>query len=79
MWILDEPTTALDEVNTENVMRLVDENAKTVVVATHDIGLLSRFDKIVVMIDGQVIEQGSYHALVERDSYLSRLIKENNQ
>ncbi|PNZ67602.1 thiol reductant ABC exporter subunit CydC [Staphylococcus croceilyticus] len=79
VWILDEPTTALDEANTENVMHLVDQYSKTVVVATHDIALLSQFDKIVVMIDGQVIEQGSYDALVERDSYLSRLIKENNQ
>ncbi len=79
MWILDEPTTALDEENTENMMRLVNQYSKTLVIATHDIALLSRFDKIVVMIDGQVIEQGSYDALVERDSYLSRLIKENDK
>lgn len=77
VWILDEPTTALDEVNTQNVMRLVEQYSETMVVATHDIELLSRFDKIVVMIDGQVIEQGSYEALVEKDSYLSRLMKEN--
>ncbi|MCJ1656957.1 thiol reductant ABC exporter subunit CydC [Staphylococcus sp. NRL 16/872] len=79
VWILDEPTTALDEENTENMMRLVNQYSKTLVIATHDIALLSRFDKIVVMIDGQVIEQGSYDALVERDSYLSRLIKENDK
>ncbi|GGG89776.1 thiol reductant ABC exporter subunit CydC [Staphylococcus pragensis] len=77
VWILDEPTTALDEANTQNVMRLVEQYSETMVVATHDIELLSRFDKIVVMIDGQVIEQGSYEALVEKDSYFSRLMKEN--
>lgn len=77
VWLLDEPTTALDEVNTKQVMQMVEEQAETVIVATHDLKLLPHFDKIVVLIDGQVKEQGRYDELSQGDHYLSRLLKMN--
>lgn len=63
IWLLDEPTTALDEDNTKQVMQLIDEQVETLVIATHDLKLLPYFDKIVVLIDGQIREQGSYDEL----------------
>lgn len=77
VWLLDEPTTALDEENTKKIMNLIYSYAETLVVATHDLQLLPAFDKIIVLIDGQIIEQGSYKVLSQRDSYLSRLLNEN--
>ena len=41
IWILDEPTTALDIDNTKKVMNLIEEAS-----ATHDLDVLSRFDKL---------------------------------
>lgn len=75
IWLLDEPTTALDEDNTKQVMQLIDEQVETLVIATHDLKLLPYFDKIVVLIDGQIREQGSYDELSHGNHYLSRLLK----
>lgn len=77
IWLLDEPTTALDEDNTKQVMQLIDEQVETLVIATHDLKLLPYFDKIVVLIDGQIKEQGSYNKLSHGNHYLSRLLKMN--
>lgn len=77
IWLLDEPTTALDEDNTKQVMQLIDEQVETLVIATHDLKLLPYFDKIVVLIDGQIKEQGSYDELSHDNHYLSRLLKMN--
>lgn len=77
IWLLDEPTTALDEDNTKQVMQLIDEQVETLVIATHDLKLLPYFDKIVVLIDGQIKEQGSYDELSHVNHYLSRLLKMN--
>lgn len=77
IWLLDEPTTALDEDNTKQVMQLIDEQVETLVIATHDLKLLPYFDKIVVLIDGQIKEQGSYNELSHGNHYLSHLLKMN--
>ncbi|MBI5971752.1 amino acid ABC transporter ATP-binding/permease protein [Staphylococcus caledonicus] len=79
VWLLDEPTTALDEENTQNIMKLIQAHADTLVVATHDLQLLPQFDTIVVMMDGEIVEQGSYNALCKRDSYLSRILRNNDK
>lgn len=76
VWILDEPTTALDETNQRNVMNLIKDSAQTLIIATHQLELLEQFDKIFVIIDGEIIEEGSYEALISRDSYLSELIND---
>ncbi|KGF28592.1 MAG: amino acid ABC transporter ATP-binding/permease protein [Staphylococcus haemolyticus] len=77
IWLLDEPTTALDEDNTKQVMQMIDEQVETLVIATHDLKLLPYFDKIVVLIDGQIKEQGSYDELSHGNHYLNRLLKMN--
>ena len=56
-WILDEPTTALDKQNSLKVMDLIEAHAETLIVATHDLTLLSRFETIIVMINGKIVEK----------------------
>lgn len=79
IWILDEPTTALDIDNTKKVMNLIEEASETLIVATHDLDVLSRFDKIVVMLDGEMKEIGSYDRLLNEDSYLHQMLELNNK
>lgn len=78
VWLLDEPTTALDEENTRIAMKLIQAHAETLIVATHDLQLLPQFDTIVVIIDGEIVEQGSYDVLCKRDSYLSHILRNNS-
>lgn len=77
-WILDEPTTALDVHHTNVVMDLVHKHAETLVVATHDLRLLPHFDKVIVMQEGTILEEGSYETLTTKENgYLQQMIKIN--
>lgn len=55
IWLLDEPTTALDIKNTKDVMYQIHQQAETLVVATHDVQYLSQFDRVVIMQEGMII------------------------
>lgn len=78
LWILDEPTTALDVHHTNVVMDLVQKQAETLVVATHDLRLLPNFDKIIVMQEAAILEEGSYETLATKENgYLQQMIKIN--
>src|SRR5699024_3344296 len=70
IWILDEPTTALDIYHTNLVMEEIHKQAQTLIVATHDLRLLPKFDKIAVMVDGEIIEYGDYQSLLANKGYL---------
>ncbi|MBZ8174186.1 amino acid ABC transporter ATP-binding/permease protein [Staphylococcus delphini] len=55
IWLLDEPTTALDIENTKDVMQQIHQQAETLVVATHDVQYLTQFDRIIQMEEGKMI------------------------
>ena len=56
--VFDEPTTLLDLVNARRVARVIDELEQPVVVVTHDLDLLDGFDRVLVVDDGRVVEDG---------------------
>jgi len=57
--VFDEPTTLLDLVNTRRVAQVIDELEQQVVVVTHDLELLERFDRVLVIDGGRVVEDGA--------------------
>ncbi|HFO0878874.1 TPA: amino acid ABC transporter ATP-binding/permease protein [Staphylococcus aureus] len=76
-WILDEPTTALDKQNSLKVMDLIEAHAETLIAATHDLTLLSRFETIIVMINGKIVEKGNYQQLLANQGALWNMIQYN--
>jgi ATP-binding cassette subfamily C protein CydC len=78
LWIMDEPTTALDIYNTDKIMSLIHDYAETLVVATHDLRLLPYSDEIIVMVEGEIIERGSYDKLITQRGYLYDVLKLND-
>jgi len=56
--LADEPTGNLDSVNTRQLVdmfrRLVDELGRTVVMVTHELSLVHRADRVVILQDGQI-------------------------
>ena len=75
---MDEPTTALDIYNTDKIMSLIHDYAETLVVATHDLRLLPYFDELIVMVEGEIIERGSYDKLITQRGYLYDVLKLND-
>ncbi|MNC27756.1 Lipid A export ATP-binding/permease protein MsbA [compost metagenome] len=63
LFLLDEPTEGLDAETERQILDLLAEvtKEKTVLMVTHRLRGLADFDNIIVMDNGQIIEQG-YHA-----------------
>jgi len=58
IWLLDEPTAALDAASEKAVLDTIDSQlgkASMMVMATHKIGLIERFDRVIVMARGSIV------------------------
>jgi ABC-type multidrug transport system fused ATPase/permease subunit len=75
--ILDEPTSALDTQTEEALLvslRRLMEGRTTLIIA-HRLSTIARADRIVVLDNGAIIEQGSHAELLARDSEYKRMYK----
>lgn len=67
---MDEATSALDSVSEELVQNALTELSKgrTVLTIAHRLSTISNSDKIVVIDQGKVSEEGSYGSLISNDT-----------
>ncbi|WP_430762081.1 ABC transporter ATP-binding protein [Rhizobium sp. BR 315] len=70
--LLDEATSALDTESEAAVQKALDEamSGRTVVVIAHRLSTVVRAEKIVVMQNGRVVEEGNHETLAEADNGL---------
>lgn len=73
--LFDEATSALDNESERIVQKALDEVSghKTVVAIAHRLSTIQSFDKIVVMKEGQIIEQGSHEQLMSNKNEYEKL------
>jgi len=66
LMLLDEPTEGLDAETEHQMLTLLEEVTadKTVLMVTHRLRGLNRFDSIVVMDNGRIVEQGHHDELM---------------
>ncbi|MDM1728060.1 ATP-binding cassette domain-containing protein, partial [Escherichia coli] len=66
--LLDEPTEGLDATTESQILELLAEmmREKTLLMVTHRLRGLSHFQQIIVMDNGQIIEQGTHAELLAR-------------
>ena len=66
LMLLDEPTEGLDAATESQILDLLAEvmRDKTVLMVTHRLRGLARFNQIIVMDNGQIIEQGNHAELL---------------
>lgn len=66
--VLDEPTASLDPVTESEVYRRFAELARgrTAILISHRVGSARMADRIVVLEDGRIVEEGSHEGLTER-------------
>lgn len=79
--LLDEATASLDVENETKVQGALSRllAGKTVLVIAHRMRTVEAADKIVVLADGQVAEEGSPSVLIARDGLYRRMVKLQQQ
>jgi ATP-binding cassette, subfamily B, bacterial len=75
--ILDEATSALDAENEEAVQSALLElmRGRTSLVVAHRLATVISADRILVLDHGQIVEEGTHHALVARGGLYARLAR----
>lgn len=76
VYILDEPTAAMDaalEAKTLQLLTTLRAQGKTIILITHRLSTLTIADRIAVLRDGAVAEEGTYEQLLERKGEFYRM------
>lgn len=79
--ILDEATSAMDNLTEENVMKAVMQKLKdkTVIAIAHRLNSIAGFDRIILFRDGKIVGQGTFEELLHTDAYFMDLYNANVQ
>lgn len=75
MLFLDEATSALDNRSQAIVTQSMDRLQATRVVVAHRLSTIMNADIIFVLVDGRVVEQGSYQELMSLDGHFADLAR----
>ncbi|WP_131786789.1 ATP-binding cassette domain-containing protein [Protofrankia symbiont of Coriaria ruscifolia] len=78
VWILDEPSSAIDA---ETEVEIFDElrrtsGARATIIVSHRAWTLRRMDRIYVMEEGRIVEQGKFEELVQQNGSFAHLFRE---
>ncbi|WP_210442669.1 heme ABC transporter permease/ATP-binding protein CydD [Vibrio crassostreae] len=78
-WLLDEPTASLDTRSEQLVMKGINSNieSRTALLVTHQLAPLQSVDKIMVMRDGGLVEQGHYSQLSTAGGLFEEMLNAN--
>lgn len=73
--VMDEATSSLDSLTERYIQEKLDEimDGRTVIVVAHRLSTVAHLDRIVVFDQGQLVEDGTHAALLERQGYYWRL------
>ncbi len=78
--ILDEATSAMDTESEHLVQQALDEVVKdrTVLVVAHRLSTIQNADKVIVLDDGRIVEQGTHEELLAQNGLYCKLVKIKN-
>lgn len=73
--ILDEATSALDSKSEKYITRALDElmKGRTTIVIAHRLSTIQKLDRIIVMKDGKIIEDGTHDELLAKNGEYAEL------
>ncbi len=75
IFILDEATNALDSVSESLIQEAINTfgQNRTVIIIAHRLSTIEQADKILVLQEGQVVEQGNFQQLLQLNGLFSQL------
>ncbi len=75
--ILDEPTSAIDAKGENEIFERLYEfsQGKTVIIVSHRFSTVRQADKIYVIDQGKIVEQGTHEHLIQEDGKYAKLFK----
>ena len=73
--ILDEATSALDNITQKQVSEALDSMKSTRIVIAHRLSTIRHCDRILVLDNGKIKEDGSYDELLQKDGYFAELVE----
>lgn len=78
--ILDEATASLDSVSERRIQRAIEQVAqnRTVIAIAHRLSTIKNADNIIVMNNGEIIEQGKHHELMELNGSYAGMVRLQN-
>ena len=73
--ILDEATSALDNIAQQKVLGSVYKMKCTVIMVAHRLSTVIGCDRIIMLKDGSIAEQGDYETLIKNDGPFAELVR----
>ena len=76
VFVLDEPTSALDVKTEKSIQNIVDKiSDKTIVVVTHRLSFVENFDRIFVVDNGKIVEEGTHQQLLDQQGVYASMYR----
>ena len=77
IFILDEATANIDTQTEKLIQKSIDilSSTKTSIFIAHRLSTIVNVDKIIVLQNGEIIEQGNHQELVQKDGYYAKLYR----
>jgi subfamily B ATP-binding cassette protein MsbA len=75
LLLLDEATSALDSISEAHIERALREHAagRTIIWVTHRLGSVARADRVVVLVEGRLLESGTPGDLLRAQGWYGRM------
>ena len=75
LLMFDEATSALDNKTQKQVSEALDAMGCTRIVIAHRLSTIKHCDRILVIDEGHIIEDGTYDELIEKDGFFAKLVE----
>jgi ABC-type multidrug transport system fused ATPase/permease subunit len=78
--VLDEATASLDSESEAEVQRAIERLAenRTVVCVAHRLSTLAQMDRIIVLEEGRIVEEGTFKELLARGGRFAEMARHQN-